>query len=209
MIAHLVFTLDRKYSRAVYVPRLMRRRLRLLWSVALLLASLLAAVACTSNEPETPEGFTRAAAASRSFAYPSGWKELPTRAIPDGWSFIAESGSKGRVLTQIGVFTNLPKDVDAQMAGEAALSGPENAGYRFQREGGSPIEVPNAEEAYRMNFSYEAVVNDEATGQRVRGTDITTVDQSGRAVVIRITGWENRLSEAIVQRIVKSIVVTS
>jgi hypothetical protein len=160
---------------------------------------------CTTAEPEIPDGFTRVSTAGISFGYPSDWNKVPKDSLPHGWAFMAQS-SRGN---QIGVLTNLPKRVDADEASEAAVVGVESNTHGFRQGRTSTIEVPNADSAHRMEFSYDAVVNGKLVGQRAHGTDIATIDGAGKAVVVRISGLESRLSEGMVNQIVRTLAVDS
>lgn len=178
---------------------------------ALLAVGLIVVSGCglfgSGDDARLPEDFTRARAKLISFGYPGSWRELADDAYPEGWAVAFGRASGGRVA-EVAVYTELPKADGARAVVEGV-----NAKFRFtrgfQRVGGRSVEVPEAADAWRLDYTYRAEEGSDGAeqGQRVEGTDVAVVGEGGAAVLLRITRDPNAMSDEQVDEIVGSIAV--
>lgn len=155
---------------------------------------------------QVPPGFTPAASGAVTLAHPPAWKPAKP---PKGWSFLATLTAKGNIEARVGVITDVPQIPNATLVAESAITVVQVNVSGVQRGPSQRIDVPGADEAVRVDYSY---VNPQtnagtATGAPVRGVDIGLIIGGRQAAVVRITGLQSRLSPALVDQIVRSVAV--
>lgn len=178
---------------------------------ALLAAGLLVVSGCGllggGDSARMPDDFTRATTKLISFGYPGSWQKLPDNAYPEGYS-AAFGQASGARAAEVAVYTKLPESDGARAVVEGF-----NAKLQFtrgfERVEQRSVEVPDAGDAWRLDYTYRAEGGaDGATeGQRLEGTDVAVVGEGGAAVLVRITRDPNALSDELVDEIVGSIAV--
>ncbi|MQA83305.1 MAG: hypothetical protein GEV03_01410 [Streptosporangiales bacterium] len=156
-------------------------------------------------QPQTPDGFRRASAELVAFARPEGWRALPAGAYPQGWAAAFEKRAGGQSVAQVAVFQKLPTTSDPYIAAEAAITGVEQNSEDMRRTGQREVEVAGSAGALRIDYRYSAVSQGTPTGETILGTDVTAVDEAGRAATVRITRVQGKLADRVVGQIVDSI----
>ncbi|MFI8546741.1 hypothetical protein [Spirillospora sp. NPDC077959] len=157
-------------------------------------------------QAQVPPGFTRAASGAVRLAHPSAWKPAKP---PKGWSFLAELTAEGEVEARIGVITDVPQIPNAKLVTESAITVVQINLGKVQRGPNQKIDVPGADEAYRVDYSYPnpQAVAGTAADAPVRGIDIGLVIGDRQAAVVRLTGLQSKLPPALVDQIVRSVAV--
>ncbi|TDE26554.1 hypothetical protein [Actinomadura sp. 6K520] len=157
-------------------------------------------------QPEVPPGFTPAAAGPVRLAHPPAWKPAKP---PKGWSFLAELADNGEVEARIGVITDVPQIPNAKLVTESAITVVQFNLGNVQRGPNREIDVPGADEAFRVDYSYPNPQARAGTvaGAPVRAVDIGVIIGDRQSAVVRLTGLQNKLTQALVDQIVRSVAV--
>ncbi|MGP4023821.1 hypothetical protein [Actinomadura sp. 3N407] len=160
----------------------------------------------TAAQARVPPGFTTAASGAVRLAHPPAWKPAKP---PEGWSFLAELTAEGEVEARIGVITDVPQIPNAKLVAESAITVVQINVSGVRRGPNQAIDVPGADEAVRVDYSYP---NPQATAGTaadapLKAVDIGLVIGDRQAAVVRLTGLQSRLPPALVDQIVRSVAV--
>ena len=150
-----------------------------------------------------PNGFTRVKAGNVSLAVPAKWRQAQ---VPKGmsaqWTL---STANGVTYAQAGMITDVPQTSDVGAVSTAAWAGTLFNAQGLKRGGDQHVTVPGADEAIRVDYTYNEVQSESPLP--ARGIDLSVVYGGKKAFTLRVTGLQDNLQAATVDQIAKSLSV--
>jgi hypothetical protein len=152
--------------------------------------------------PPPPAGYTRVVAGGLSLAYPPGWVKVPP---PQGWVLAMELRTEDAAVARLGVITAVPQSGDADVVANTAFAGVQLNAAVERREPNKAVQVPGALAAIRVDYTYR----DRSTGNEAQAADLSVVVGDRKAATVRITGVRGRLSPAMIDEILRTVIAPS
>lgn len=159
-----------------------------------------------SSSGSVPEGWGMLETSSVSVAYPEGFEKQGAGERSKHNAAAADLSEGGRTVALITVQLGF---TEANSAEQAAIAAEAGIQLGAKVEGTEEVELAGADDARRIDFSFEATGEGDgpAKGARVEGVILTGLDSAEETFAVRIDAQEGKLSGADLERIVESVEV--
>ena len=166
-------------------------------AAAVAAGSLLVAGCSSGGSGETPDGFARSDAEVLSVAHPEDWRRGPETGLP------LSMQAPGRTA-YLSVVKDLAAHGDPDMIEATIEAGPRMNAKAYRRAASEPIDVAGAQEALRIDYTFDDFGG---TGAKGQGVDVGVIGGNGHLHTVRLTWQRGRLQDEVVDGIVDSVKV--
>lgn len=164
-----------------------------------------------ASEPPKPDSdvplqSVRETAGEVSLAPPKEWKTLPRNELRGTISWAVQHHEDDEPVAEIAVSDDVERSTDTESAAKDLATNISSATADFTEQNAGPIDVRGADQAYRIDYTYEAVDGQgNPTGITIIGADITIDTGDHHQSLVRITGQQDAVAPATIDRIVDTI----